>query len=90
MLKTLISVLNPQEAVLDSRLLAISADMNTQKARNLKIGTDTLVNLDEFVSKIISFSREGTNHEEDEFLDWEHIGKNAIHFGKRAISMDFM
>ncbi|KAG1463275.1 hypothetical protein G6F46_002324 [Rhizopus delemar] len=78
-------ILNPQEAVLDSRLLAISADMNTQKARNLKIGTDTLVNLDEFVSKIISFSREGTNHEEDEFLDWEHIGKNAIHFGPLAV-----
>ncbi|KAI9281943.1 Nse4 C-terminal-domain-containing protein [Sporodiniella umbellata] len=83
-------VRNPQEAVLDSRLLALQADINTQKAKNLKIGTDMLINLDEFVSKIISSSKEGTNDGGDEFLDWEYIGKNAIHFGKRAVSMDFM
>ncbi|CAO3663049.1 unnamed protein product [Rhizopus stolonifer] len=65
--------------------------MNTQKAKNLKIGTDMLINLDEFVSKIISSSREGVDHgEDDEYLDWEYLGKNAIHFGKRAVSMDFM
>ncbi|CEI95996.1 hypothetical protein RMCBS344292_10168 [Rhizopus microsporus] len=84
------SVKNPQEAVLDARLLAIQADMNTQKARNLKIGSDTLVNIDGFVSKVIAFSRNGVNHIEDKNLDWEHIGKRAMSYGKRAATMDFM
>ncbi|CAO3690787.1 unnamed protein product [Umbelopsis ramanniana] len=85
-------VRNTQEATLDSRLLVLSADLSTQKARNLRMDLNTF-DTDEFVSKIISLG--GGRHvvetgDEQEELNWVDIGKQAIRFGKRPVTMDFM
>ncbi|KAI8646040.1 Nse4 C-terminal-domain-containing protein [Parasitella parasitica] len=84
------SVKNPNEALLDSKLVRFITDINKEKIKNINIGADTEVSLDEVVAKIRKFSREGTQHDEDRHLDWEHIGKGACTFGKRAHTMDFM
>lgn len=86
------AVRNTQEATLDSRLLVLSADLSIQKARNLRMDLNTF-DTDEFVSKIISLG--GGRHvvetgDEQEELNWIDIGKQAIRFGKRAVTMDFM
>ncbi|KAI8988376.1 Nse4 C-terminal-domain-containing protein [Mycotypha africana] len=83
-------VRNVQEAVLDSKLLTITSDINSQKARNIKLGTENEVNIDKVVQKVITASKRGLHHVEDERLDWEYIGKTACIFGKRAHTMDFL
>lgn len=83
-------VKNPNEAVLDSRFVRFISDINKEKVKNIRIGAETEVNLDEVVAKVISFSREGTQHNDGRHLDWEHIGRSACTFGKRARTMDFM
>lgn len=60
------------------------------KAKNIKIGTETEVDLDEFVEKVITCSRDGSNHDDDTGLDWELIGKRSCQFGKRMYTMDFL
>lgn len=81
-------VKNPNEAVLDSRFMRFVSDINNEKVKNIKIGAATEVNLDEITAKIITMSRSGAHHMEDRYLDWEHIGKTACTFGKRAYTMD--
>lgn len=81
---------NTQEAVLDARFLVVASDLNAQKVQAIKIGSDTDVNLDDFVGKVTTYSRSGTEHVEDDTLDWEHIGKLATEFSKRVHTMDFM
>lgn len=81
-------VKNPQEAVLDSKFLTASAEMNAQKAKNITIGDEHEVNIDDFIGKVISASKDGIRHREDECLDWEHLGKRASAFGKKAHTMD--
>jgi hypothetical protein len=83
-------VKNPQEAVLDSKFLTASAEINAQKAKNITIGDEHEVNIDEFVGKVITASKDGTNHRDDECMDWEFLGKRASTFGKRAHTMDFL
>lgn len=83
-------VKNTQEAVLDARFLVVASDLNAQKVQAIKIGSDTDVNLDDFVGKVTTYSRSGTEHVEDDTLDWEHIGKLATEFSKRVHTMDFM
>ncbi|KAI8992467.1 Nse4 C-terminal-domain-containing protein, partial [Pilobolus umbonatus] len=80
-------VKNIQEATLDSKLLVLSADINVQKAKSIRIGGAADFDIDEFVSKVTSAGR--TNNEE-EFINWEIIGKKALHFGKRAPAIDFL
>lgn len=75
---------------MDSRFVRFISDINKEKVKNIKIGVETEVNLDEVVAKVISFSREGTRHDDGRHLDWEHIGRSACTFGKRARTMDFM
>lgn len=58
--------------------------------QTVKVGTDTEISLDDFVSKVITTSSEGNNPRPADQLDWEHIGKLASQFGKRAHTMDFM
>ncbi|CEP19484.1 hypothetical protein [Parasitella parasitica] len=84
------SVKNPNEALLDSKLFRYITDVNNEKIKNINIGTENDVNLEEIVTKIRQFSREGTQHDEERHLDWDRIGKNACTFGKRACTMDFM
>jgi hypothetical protein len=83
-------VKNPQEAVLDSKFLTASAEINAQKAKNIIIGDELEVNIDEFVGKVITASKDGTKHREDECMDWEYLGKIASIFGKRTHTMDFL
>ncbi|KAG0178069.1 nuclear protein [Apophysomyces sp. BC1034] len=90
-------VRNTQEATLDSKLLVLSADLGTQKARNLRLDNQ-LFNADEFVSKIITYGRSShvaereRNHRSNEEpdLDWKKIGLRAMSFSRKAHSMDFM
>ncbi|KAI8380268.1 Nse4 C-terminal-domain-containing protein [Blakeslea trispora] len=84
------NVKNTQEAVLDSRFMAITADINTQKVKNMSIGQENEISLDEFVSKIITASGDGPKHLDDERLDWEHLGKIATRFSKKAHTTDFL
>ncbi|OBZ89268.1 Non-structural maintenance of chromosome element 4 [Choanephora cucurbitarum] len=84
------NVKNTQEAVLDSRFMAITADINTQKVKNMSIGQENEVTLDEFVSKIITASENGPKHIYRQRLDWEHLGKIATKFSKKAHTTDFL
>ncbi|ORY92260.1 Nse4 C-terminal-domain-containing protein [Syncephalastrum racemosum] len=83
-------VRNPTEATLDSRLLTLAAEIQTQKARNMRLDFQ-LFSVDEFVTKVASF---GSGDLEDAFeereLDWKKIGMRSATYGKRAHSMDFM
>ncbi|KAF7729267.1 nuclear protein [Apophysomyces ossiformis] len=89
-------VRNTQEATLDSKLLVLSADLGTQKARNLRLDNQVF-NVDEFVSKIITYGRsaevterERSRSDQEPDLDWKKIGLKAVAFGKAAHSIDFM
>lgn len=87
-----LQVRNTQEATLDSRLLVLSADLSVQKARKMRVDFNSF-DTDEFVSKIISLG--GGRHLADSNndsaeLNWLDIGKQAVRFGKRAVTMDFM
>ncbi|KAL7309158.1 hypothetical protein PS15m_011272 [Mucor circinelloides] len=82
------SVKNPNEAVLDSRFVRTIADIHKDKAKNINFGAENEVNLDEVVSKVVSFARRG--REDERHLDWKHVGQTACTFGKRARTMDFM
>ncbi|CAM0136064.1 hypothetical protein VKS41_005550 [Umbelopsis sp. WA50703] len=85
-------VRNTQEATLDSRLLVLSADLSVQKARKMRVDYNSF-DTDEFVSKVISLG--GGRHlaelnNDATELNWRDIGKQAVRFGKRAVTMDFM
>lgn len=83
-------VKNTQEAVLDSKFLGVSAEINAIKAKNIKIGEEVEIDLDKFVEKVITCSRDGINHDDEDGLDWELIGKRSCTFGKRVYTMDFL
>ncbi|KAL9543800.1 hypothetical protein MBANPS3_007945 [Mucor bainieri] len=82
------SVKNPVEAVLDSRFVRTIADIHKDKAKNVNFGAENEVNIDEVVSKIVSFANQA--RENNRYLDWDHVGQHACTFGKRARTMDFM
>ncbi|KAI8098328.1 Nse4 C-terminal-domain-containing protein [Gilbertella persicaria] len=84
------NVKNTQEAVLDSKLMSITAEINSQKTKSLDIGQENEVNLDELVAKMITESTNGTKHNEGVCLDWEHLGKIASSFGRKAHTMEFL
>lgn len=86
-----LKVRNPTEATLDSRLLTIAAEIQTQKARNMRLDFQ-LFNVDEFVTKVTSFGSSDITDDvfEERVLDWKKIGMHSATFGKRAHSMDFM
>jgi hypothetical protein len=73
---------------LDSKFLGVSAEINAIKAKNLKLGEENEISLDEFVEKVITSSMEGVH--DDEALDWKLIGERSCIFGKRAYTMDFL
>lgn len=78
---------NTHEATLDSRLLVLSADLSTQRARNLKLNS-TSFDMDEYVSKLVSFMG-GRRYDGNE-LDWQKIGGVAVKYSSRVPTMDFM
>ncbi|KAI9477814.1 MAG: Nse4 C-terminal-domain-containing protein [Benjaminiella poitrasii] len=84
------AVKNTQEAVLDAKFLTVSADINAQKAKNINIGVESEINLDDLVGKVITASKDGIHHVDDECLDWEYLGKKASLFSKKAQTMDFL
>ncbi|CAO3623712.1 unnamed protein product [Cunninghamella blakesleeana] len=81
-------VRNTQEAALDSKLLVLSADITTQKARNLRMDHN-LFNIDEFIARLKSYCGghpENTNQE----WKWKKLGQRASKFGRRGHSSNFI
>ncbi|KAI8084656.1 Nse4 C-terminal-domain-containing protein [Halteromyces radiatus] len=81
------SVKNTQEAALDSKLLVLSANITTQRARNLRLDNH-LFNMDEFIAKVKTFC--GTERSAHEDWNWKKLGQRAAQFSKRAQSMDLI
>ncbi|CAO3609108.1 unnamed protein product [Cunninghamella echinulata] len=83
-------VRNTQEAALDSRLLVLSADITTQKARNLRMDHN-LFNIEEFISKLKTFCGGNNNTENpNQEWKWEKLGKRAARFGRRGHASNFI
>ncbi|CAG8463797.1 6195_t:CDS:2 [Ambispora leptoticha] len=84
-------VRNTHEAILDSRILVLSADLNVQKARRMKIDNNAF-DTDDYIAKLTNFMGEQQTRGEDEdvHLDWLGLGKVAARYTNRAPSMDFM
>ncbi|ORX58109.1 hypothetical protein DM01DRAFT_1333773 [Hesseltinella vesiculosa] len=80
-------VRNTTEATLDSRLLVLSADITTQKARNLRVDHQ-LFNVDEFIAKVKSFCSGSSPEVVAE--NWVKLGKRATKYGRTVRSIDFM
>ncbi|RUS18757.1 hypothetical protein BC937DRAFT_88381 [Endogone sp. FLAS-F59071] len=80
-------VRHTHEATLDSRLLVLSADLSTQRARNLKLNS-TSFDMDEYVSKLVSFM--GGRRYDGNDLDWQKMGRVAVKYSSKVPTMDFM
>jgi hypothetical protein len=97
------SVKGPQEATLDSHFLLMASSMGAQKARAMKSGSGAF-DLDEFVSKLITFMggrkpleehpADGSDMEDGDdgeaFLNWDKIGRKALAKSRRVPAMGFM
>ncbi|EAU91422.2 Smc5-6 complex non-SMC subunit Nse4 [Coprinopsis cinerea okayama7 len=99
-------VKEPQEAILDSRILLLASNASAQKVRSLKSGTGSF-DVDEFVAKLATFmggqkqvrqenfpQEAGSDVEEEDMhdypLDWAKIGRKAMAKSRRAPAMSFM
>jgi hypothetical protein len=81
------SVKQTADATIDSRLLVTTADLSYKKTVQLTLGESvTGVDVDEFVSKCISFMRRGENligatqnagGDEGDMLNWEYLGRHS-------------
>ncbi|KAI8059214.1 Nse4 C-terminal-domain-containing protein [Gongronella butleri] len=79
-------VRNPSEATLDSKLLVISADITTQKARNLRVNHN-LFNVEEFLAKVRGFCRPNTSGTD---WQWSKLGKRAAKYSRHVHATEFM
>ncbi|TRM70005.1 Nse4 C-terminal-domain-containing protein [Schizophyllum amplum] len=89
----------PQEATLDSQVLLAASKMGAQKARAMKSGAGAF-DVDEFVAKLITYmggkrtigddGDVGDGIDEDEYLDWDKIGRKAMAKSRRVPVMSFM
>ena len=101
-----VPVKEPQEAILDSRILLLASNASAQKVRSLKSGTGSF-DVDEFVAKLATFmggqkqvrqenfpQEAGSDVEEEDMhdypLDWAKIGRKAMAKSRRAPAMSFM
>ncbi|KAI9309181.1 Nse4 C-terminal-domain-containing protein [Cunninghamella echinulata] len=82
-------VRNTQEAALDSKLLVLSADITTQKARNLRMDHN-LFNIEEFISKLKTFCGDNSAENPNQEWKWEKLGKRAARFGRRGHASNFI
>ncbi|CAG8441781.1 6477_t:CDS:10 [Ambispora leptoticha] len=85
-------VRNTHEAILDSRILVLSADLSVQKARRMKIDSNAF-DTDDYVGKLVNFmggSQPHLEEEDDAPLDWLGLGKVAARFTTRVPSMAYM
>ncbi|KAK9719422.1 hypothetical protein K7432_004802 [Basidiobolus ranarum] len=85
-------VKNPYEATLDARLLVLSADIGTQKARRMKIDSHSF-DTSEYIAKMVTLmgGRQGIEDEEGRsILNWDTLGDIATNYTARAPSMDFI
>ncbi|CAO3587214.1 unnamed protein product [Absidia cylindrospora] len=81
------SVKNTQEGALDSKLLVLSAEITTQRARNLRMDNH-LFSTDEYISKLKTLCAPGRSSQLE--WDWRKLGRRAARFGGRCQSTGFM
>ncbi|RKP24977.1 Nse4 C-terminal-domain-containing protein [Syncephalis pseudoplumigaleata] len=87
----------PYEATLDSRLLVLSADINHEKARRMRV-EHGLFDVDEFISRLVTVM--GGRHdleasrsvasEQLRHMDWTRVGRLSTGYMARAPAGDFI
>jgi hypothetical protein len=75
-------VANTLEAALDSKLLILTSDISTQKARRLRLDQH-LFDSNEFVTRIVVFAS-SQDDETSQRMDWDAVGDVARRFMQRA------
>ncbi|CAG8682910.1 8441_t:CDS:2, partial [Funneliformis caledonium] len=82
-------VKNTHEATLDSRLLVLTSGLGVQKARRMKLDNNSF-DVDNYVSKLITFMGGRQLDSDTPDLDWKSIGRLAAQFTNRVPTSDFM
>ncbi|KAI8341669.1 Nse4 C-terminal-domain-containing protein [Chlamydoabsidia padenii] len=80
------SVKNTQEGALDSKLLVLSAEITTQRARNLRLDNQHF-NTDEYISKLKTYCAPDRSTSQ---WNWAKLGRHAAKFNGKAHSIDFL
>ncbi|KAF9439163.1 nuclear protein [Entomortierella beljakovae] len=79
----------PQEATLDSKFLVLSADLGTQRAKQLRMGQGGFDET-EYISRLVTKMGGHDIDNEQMGMDWSAIGRVAAKWTQKAPSMDFM
>ncbi|KAF7315554.1 Non-structural maintenance of chromosomes element 4 [Mycena indigotica] len=91
-------VKGPQEATLDSAFLLMSSNVAAQKARQMKSATGAF-DIDDFVARLSAFmgamkdvDEDGDEeaYVDDNFLEWDRIGRKALAKSRRVPALGFM
>jgi hypothetical protein len=94
-----IIVKQPYEATLDSRLLVLSADINHEKARRMRV-EHGLFDVDEYISRLVTVmggrqdldtaTTSTVPAEQLRRMDWTRIGRITTGYMTRVPACDFM
>lgn len=92
---TVTAVKQTYEATLDSHLLVLSADINQEKARKMRV-EHGLFDVDAYIARLVTVmgGRDGQQQESSQDspqrLDWTRMGQMAAGYMRRAPAVDFM
>lgn len=85
-------VKNTHEATLDARLLVMTCNLGVQRARRMKLDSNSF-DIDSYISKLITYmGGRQMDNDSDEYLElnWEAVGRLATRFTNRVPTSDFM